>query len=155
MRIEIQDINESTDMGALIAHMDEAFRRSGLGGVECTYTQPVTGRTTTRLRDESRREGSAPKRAADIIRDLQQHNYGDAEQRARALLQQLQDQHKARMRPAEVRPLPPAQRDCFERQIEEFITNLEEPRPERQHNEYHHGMVNAYRYALAVYRRQV
>lgn len=120
-------------------------------------------------------DNSTPQQAAQIIRDLQQRNYGTAERHTQVLLGRLMDDRaqdrKAKARPAEITPdaleiafdkaiqkQPKAQPDgfklgAFERQIKESIANLEKTDTELALYDYLMGMKNAYRYALAIYKR--
>lgn len=115
---------------------------------------------------------SSIEKASEIIQDLRQSNYGNAERKAIILLLQLEDEQQEQRetdeairnaleettritkRHCDMAEQIPKEPDVFERQIMEFLTNLEKLDVKSVTDyDYYEGMKNAYRYALAVYQR--
>ena len=93
---------------------------------------------------------STPQQAAQIIRDLQQRNYGTAERHTQTLLWQLMDE-RAQDRKAK------AQADTFKAEMEYRIKNITEILPAQRQSycssvvDFSEGMRAGYKYALAIY----
>lgn len=138
MKIEIQNIDSTVDIRTLILKMDEAFKKAGIGSVQCTYYQ-VPEASDTAKEQERRKTKARPTELSG----------GRSKVEVDAFLDALCEVVRERCKP------PAPDPDYFEQTIRGFIQNLDKPQPYTQHKEYFAGMKNAYYYALAIYQRTI